>query len=106
MRSVLADDLDFAGPIDRFDSADAYQQAIRGLSKMKTDIAVHVCLANGPAVSTCYDLHTRVAPSAARSTCRYSRQWEQVRLEPIAASRGRVKCFGAVVAVDDRLVGQ
>jgi hypothetical protein len=62
MRSVLADALDFAGPIDRFDSADAYQQAIRGLSQMKTDITVHVCLADGPDVITWYDLHTRIAP--------------------------------------------
>src|SRR5579859_1540338 len=64
MRSVLADALDFAGPIDRFDSADAYQQAIRGLSQMKTDITVHVCLADGPDVMTWYDLHTRIAPPA------------------------------------------
>jgi hypothetical protein len=64
MRSVLADALDFVGPIDRFDSADAYQQAIRGLSQMKTDITVQVCLADGPDVVTWYDLYTRIAPPA------------------------------------------
>jgi hypothetical protein len=65
MRSVLDDGLDFAGPIDRFDTADAYQQAIRGLSQMKTDIVVHTTFVDGPDVLTCYDLHTRVAPPAA-----------------------------------------
>src|ERR1041385_1791834 len=64
MRSVLADKLDFAGPIDRFDSADAYQQAIRGLSQMKTDIVVQKTFVDGPDVVTWYDLHTRVAPPA------------------------------------------
>jgi len=64
MRSVLDDRLDFAGPIDRFDSADAYQQAIRGLSRMKTDIVVHKTFVDGPDVVTWYDLHTRVAPPA------------------------------------------
>ncbi len=64
MRSVLADALDFAGPIDRFESADAYQQAIRGLSQVKTDIILHRCIADGPDVITWYDLHTRIAPPA------------------------------------------
>jgi SnoaL-like domain len=65
MRSVLDDRLDFAGPIDRFDNADAYQQAIRGLSQMKTDIVVHKTFVDGPDVVTWYELHTRVAPPAA-----------------------------------------
>jgi SnoaL-like domain len=65
MRSVLDDRVDFAGPIDRFDSADAYQQAIRGLSQMKTDIVVQKTFVDGPDVVTWYDLHTRVAPPAA-----------------------------------------
>ena len=64
MRSVLADKLDFAGPIDRFDNADAYQKAIQGLSQMKTDIVVHKTFVDGPDVVTWYDLHTRIAPPA------------------------------------------
>src|SRR5690242_17617646 len=62
MRSVLDDRVDFAGPIDHFDTADAYQQAIRGLSQMKTDIVVRKTFVDGPDVLTWYDLHTRVAP--------------------------------------------
>ena len=64
MRSVLADKLDFAGPIDRFDSADAYQQAIQGLSQMKTEIVIHKTFVDGSDVVTWYDLHTRIAPPA------------------------------------------
>jgi len=64
MRSVLDDKLDFAGPIDRFDNADAYQRAIQGLSQIKTDIVVHKTFVDGPDVVTWYDLHTRIAPPA------------------------------------------
>jgi hypothetical protein len=49
----LADDLDFAGPLDRFDSADAYQQAMQGLSQMKTETVVHKTFVDGPDVNTC-----------------------------------------------------
>lgn len=64
MRSVLDDRLDFAGPIDRFDNAAAYQAAIRGLSQMKTDIVVNKTFVDGRDVVTWYDLHTRIAPPA------------------------------------------
>jgi SnoaL-like domain len=64
MRSLLDDKLDFAGPIDHFDTADAYQRAIQGLSQMKTDIVVHKTFVDGPDVVTWYDLHTRIAPPA------------------------------------------
>ena len=64
MRAVLDDKVDFAGPIDHFDTADAYQQAIRGLSQMKTDIAIHKTFVDGPDVVTWYDLHTKIAPPA------------------------------------------
>ncbi|SRR6266566_637819 len=64
MRSVLADDVDFAGPIDHFDNADAYQQAIRGLSQMKTGISIHKTFVDGSDVLTWYDLHTKIAPPA------------------------------------------
>ena len=62
MRSVLDDRLDFAGPIDQFQSADAYQQAIQGLSQMKTDLVMRKTFVDGSDVLTWYELHTRIAP--------------------------------------------
>ena len=64
MRSVLHDKLDFSGPIDQFDNADAYQTAVQGLSQMKTDIVIHKTFVDGPDVLTWYDLHTKIAPPA------------------------------------------
>ena len=64
MRAVLDDRLDFAGPVDRFDRADAYQQAVAGLSRMKTDIVIRKTFVAGSDVLTWYDLHTTVAAPA------------------------------------------
>ena len=81
MRSVLDDRLDFAGPLDHFDNADAYQQAIQGLSQMKTDIAIQKTFVDGPDVVTWYDLHTRIAPPAAVA------EWSHVEGEKITMVR-------------------
>jgi hypothetical protein len=64
MRSVLHDKVDFAGPLDRFDNADAYLQAIAGLSQMKTGLVIHKTFVDGPDVVTWYDLHTKMADPA------------------------------------------
>ncbi len=64
MRSALRDDLQFAGPIDTFDNADAHQQAIQGLSQMKDDVVIHKIWVDGPDVLVWYDLHTKVAEPA------------------------------------------
>ena len=64
MCSVLDDKVDFAGPIDRFDDADAYQQAIAGLSQMKTDIVIRRTFVDGGDVLTWYELHTKIADPA------------------------------------------
>jgi SnoaL-like domain len=64
MRSLLDDKVDFAGPIDRFDNADAYQQSIEGLSQIKTDIVIRKTFDDGPDVLTWYDLHTSIAAPA------------------------------------------
>jgi hypothetical protein len=41
--------------LDRFDSADAYQQAVAGLSRMKTDIVIRKTFVAGSDVLTWYD---------------------------------------------------
>lgn len=64
MRSVLDDKVDFTGPLDRFDNADAYQQAVVGLSQMKTDLVIHKTFVDGSDVVTWYDLHTGIADPA------------------------------------------
>ncbi len=62
MRSTLDDSLSFTGPLDTFDSADAFMQSIQGLSQVKEDLVVRKIWADGPDVLVWYDLHTKVAP--------------------------------------------
>jgi hypothetical protein len=87
MRSVLDDNLNFAGPIDQFNTADAYQQAIRGLSQMKTDIAVQKTFVDGPDVLTWYDLHTRIAPPAPVAEWSHVEQGKITRVRVVFDSR-------------------
>jgi SnoaL-like domain len=62
LRSVLADDLSFVGPLGQFDSADDCVKAMQGLAQMTTDIVVRKVFADGPDVLTWFELHTTAAP--------------------------------------------
>lgn len=65
MRSVLNDRMDFAGPIDKFDSADAFQETVRDLTQqIVTEVVVQKMFVDGADVLTWYDLHTKIAPPA------------------------------------------
>ncbi len=60
-RSLLADDLHFEGPIDRFDRADDYIKAIAGLYGMVKGISHHATIADGEDVALFYLLDTPMA---------------------------------------------
>ena len=57
-RSHLADHLDFAGPIDTFDNADDYLEAIKGLSQIMKGTETKRVFENGDDVCVIYDLQT------------------------------------------------
>jgi len=65
LRSVLADDATFRGPLGSADDGDACLQGLKGMSEIVTDIVVHKRFVDGPDVLTWFDLHTTVAPPAA-----------------------------------------
>jgi ketosteroid isomerase-like protein len=62
LRSVLADDVTFVGPLGRANGADECRQGIEGLSRIVTDIVVQRRFVAGDDVLTWFDLHTRDAP--------------------------------------------
>jgi ketosteroid isomerase-like protein len=62
LRSILADDLDFVGPLAQLDNADDCVSAMQGLVQMTTDIVVRTVFADGPDVLTWFELHTAAAP--------------------------------------------
>lgn len=62
LRSVLADDATFRGPLASADDAEACLEGLRGMSQIVTDIVIHKMFVDGPDVLTWFDLHTTVAP--------------------------------------------
>jgi hypothetical protein len=62
LRSILADDATFRGPLGRADSADECVAGLTGMSQMMTDIVVQKRVVDGADVLTWFDLHTTDAP--------------------------------------------
>jgi SnoaL-like domain len=62
LRSVLADDATFRGPLGSADGAEECIRGLTGLAQFITDIVIHKIFVDGPDVLTWYDLHTTVAP--------------------------------------------
>jgi ketosteroid isomerase-like protein len=60
-RSLLADDVEFIGPLAHIEGADEATEGIRGMSKIKTDIVVKKVFVDGDDALTWFDLHTKIA---------------------------------------------
>src|SRR4051794_39599101 len=78
-RSLLHDDVSFQGPIDHFDSADAYVQSLQQLSGSVTGAEKQKLFVDGDDVCVIYDLMTVRVPSS--RTC----EWYRLRDGKIAA---------------------
>lgn len=61
LRSLLADDVTFDGPLARLDNADDCVKGLEGMSQITTDVVVHKRFVDGADVLTWFDLHTTVA---------------------------------------------
>lgn len=60
-RTLLADDLVFEGPLDKFERADDYMTAIRGLYGMVKGVEHQATITEGDAVAVFYVLDTPMA---------------------------------------------
>jgi hypothetical protein len=79
-RALLHDDLDFRGPIDTFDNADDYIDALERLSQITRGADVQKVFVDGDDVCVIYDLHTAVANSPVA-------EWQRISGDKIAAVR-------------------
>ena len=61
LRSVLADDVDFAGPLGRVKGGDDCLRSLQGLAQIMTGLEVRRVFHDGSEVLTWYDLATSVA---------------------------------------------
>ena len=64
LRSVLADDATFRGPLGTADDGDSCLAGLRGMSAVVTDVVVLHVFVDGSDVLTWFELHTSVAPPA------------------------------------------
>jgi hypothetical protein len=62
LRSVLADDATFRGPLGSADDADTCVAGMKGMAQFITDIVIHKTFVDGADVLTWFDLHTSIAP--------------------------------------------
>jgi hypothetical protein len=65
LRSILADDVSFSGPLAQVDGADEYADSIRGLFQATEKVVVHRMWVDGEDVLTWFDLHMPGAPATA-----------------------------------------
>lgn len=68
LRSILADDVTFRGPLGRADDAETCVEGLKGMAQIVTDIVIHKVFVDGPDVLTWFDLHTSVAPPSPTAT--------------------------------------
>lgn len=61
LRSVLADDVDFAGPLGTAKGGDECQRGIEGMARIMTGIEIRKVFDDGSDVLTWFDLATSVA---------------------------------------------
>jgi len=61
LRSVLADDVDFAGPLGEVTGADGCLRGVQGMAQIMTGLQVRKVFRDGPDVLTWFDLSTSVA---------------------------------------------
>src|ERR1700744_6465827 len=61
LRSVLADDVDFDGPLARVRGSDDCLRGLRGMAQIMTGLEVRKVFRDGPDVLTWFDLSTTVA---------------------------------------------
>ena len=65
MRSLVADDVRFEGPLATLVGAEDYMKGIRGLSRVVSEIVIRKTFVDGRDVLTWYEMHTTVASPVA-----------------------------------------
>jgi ketosteroid isomerase-like protein len=78
-RGLLADDLEFRGPIDTFDNADALIESIKALSQILIRARRRAVVADADQVCVIYDLETGPVGTAPVA------EWYRVRNDKIAS---------------------
>jgi hypothetical protein len=81
LRSVLADNATFRGPLGTADDAETCMHGLQAMAQIITDIVIRKTFVDGDDVLTWFDLHTSVAPPCPTAN------WSHVENGKIASIR-------------------
>jgi SnoaL-like domain len=90
LRSVLADDVDFAGPMGQAHGADECLAGLQGMAKIMTGIEVRQVFTAGSDVLTWYDMITTVADPVPVANWMQTRDGKITRIRAAFDPRGIV----------------
>jgi ketosteroid isomerase-like protein len=88
LRSVLADDVDFAGPLGQVKGGDDCLRGLQGLSQILTGIDIRKVFIDGPDVLTWYDMSTSGAETVAVANWMHVEDGKITRIRVAFDARG------------------
>ncbi|MFF4327320.1 nuclear transport factor 2 family protein [Streptomyces sp. NPDC001591] len=94
MRGLLAEDVDFVGPLGTAQGTEEALAGLRGLGQVLEKIDVRVRVAEGDEVITWFDLHTSIAPPAPTANWMRVRDGRIARIRVTFDPRGLLAGFG------------
>jgi hypothetical protein len=86
--SVLADDVDFAGPFAAITGADGCLRGLEGMSKITTGIGIQHVFVDGPEVLTWFELSASVAEPVPVANWMHVRDGKITRIRVAFDARG------------------
>lgn len=87
LRGILADDVDFAGPLGQTSGIEDTIAGITGMSQIVTDIVVHKIWEDGEDVITWFELHTSIADPVPVANWTRVRDGKAVRIRAVFDAR-------------------
>ncbi|MET8297028.1 nuclear transport factor 2 family protein [Streptomyces sp. NPDC005180] len=93
MRGLLAEDVDFLGPLGTAQGTEEALAGLRGLGQVLEKIDVRVRVAEGDEVITWFDLHTSIAPPAPTANWMHVRDGRIARIRVTFDPRGLLAGF-------------
>ncbi|MER6066104.1 nuclear transport factor 2 family protein [Streptomyces sp. NPDC001792] len=91
LRSLLADDLEYLGPLAHYDSADACRDSLADLAPVTKDLIVHRTFVADSDVLTWFTLLTTVAPPTVVANWIHVEDGKIARIQALYDPRGFVK---------------
>lgn len=88
LRSVLADDVDFAGPLARVRGAGDCLRGLQGMAQIMTGLEVRKVFHDGSEVLTWFDLSTSVADTVPVANWMHIEEGKITRIQVVFDARG------------------